>query len=254
MLVAAALPSMAGMFHLICPAMPALLTASLTASLRGALRAAAFTTALAAAVCVAPATAAASPLSIDFEQFAGVDYMPGTPIAAASRLSEQLLASHGVRFSSSGGFAGLVDLGANHASSGRIGVVGSTADGRVSYNEALRVEFFDIATGQAGVTDFFSWTTDRLGNRSTVWLEAYDLAGDLLVRQSWLDTGLTTLSLSLANMHSVVFYGAGSTALDDLRFNAVGPAVAVPEPGTAALLALGMAGLLLRRRPLPTRG
>lgn len=209
---------------------------------------------LAAALLAAPATAAASPLSIDFEQFAGVDYMPGTPVAAASRLSDQLLASHGVRFSSSGGFAALVDLGANHASSGRIGVVATTADGRVSYNDALRVEFFDTSTGLAGVTDFFSWTTDRLGNRSTVWLEAYDLAGTLLTRQSWLDTGLTPLSLSLANMHSVVFYGAGSTALDDLRFNAVGPAVAVPEPGTAALLALGMAGLLLRRRPLPSRG
>lgn len=201
-----------------------------------------------------PALAGAAPIVLNFEAHTGVDYWPGTLVGPASRLADQYLASHGVRFSSTAGYAALVDLGNNHASSGRVGVAGTTADGRLAYSGVeLRVSFFDLVDGSAGVTDYFSWTTDRLGDNQKLTLRAYDIDGGLLAEQTWADAGWTQIALSVQNMHSVVFIGAGAAGLDDLRFNAVTrpggeePAE-VPEPASIALLGAGLGALWWRRR------
>ncbi|WP_326535800.1 PEP-CTERM sorting domain-containing protein [Pseudorhodoferax sp.] len=218
-----------------------------------ALRRSAHRLALASALAL-PALAGAAPVVLDFDHLTGVDYMPGTPVGPSSRLADQYLASHGVRFSSGAGYAALVDLGTNHAASGRIGVGGTTAGGGLAYNGVeLRVSFFDLLDGSAGVTDYFSWTTDRLGDSRDLTLMAYDVDGALIAQQTWVDRGWTQIALSVQNMHSVVFIGKGAAGLDDLRFNAVtrpgGEVPAeVPEPASAALLGAGLGLLWWRGR------
>lgn len=219
--------------------MPLMSTAALRRSLT--------TAALAAALL--PALAQATPLTIDFENQSGVDYMPGTLVSASSRLADQFYASHGVRFSSGAGYAALLNLGANHAYSGQIGVTGTSIDGRVNYGAEVRVSFFDVASGDAGVTDFVGWTTDRLGDRASVSLTAYDVDGHVIAQQTWSDTGWTQLSLSAQGIHSVRFTGMGYAALDNLSFNPVTlPTSPVPEPASAALAAAGLAVLSFSAR------
>lgn len=170
-----------------------------------------------------------------------MDYMPGTLVTPASRLADQYLASHGVSFSSGAGFAALLNLGANHAHSGRIGVVGTSSNGLVNYGVELRVSFFDVLTGSAGVTDFVSWTTDRLGDNRDVTLKAYGVDGQFIAQQTWADSGWKQISLSAQGIHSVVFSGTGYAALDDLSFNPIrNPASPVPEPNSGALVLAGM--------------
>lgn len=210
--------------------------------------------ALAGVLLPALAQAAPAPLTIDFEDQAGVDYMPGTLVTSASRLADQYLASHGVRFSSGAGYAAVLNLGTNHAQSGRIGVIGTSSDGRVNYGTELRVSFFDVLTGSAGVTDFVSWTTDRLGDNRDVTLKAYGLDGQLIVQQTWADSGWKQISLSTQGIHSVVFSGTGYAALDDLSFNPIHNAASpVPEPTSGALVLAGLGivwmGTLRRLKP-----
>lgn len=216
---------------------------------RRGLRLAALTLALLPALATAATT-------VDFEQFGGVDYMPGTLVSPASRLADQLLASHGLRFSSGAGYAALLNLGANHGYSGLIGLTGAGADGRVNYGAEVRVSFFDVASGGAGVTDQVSWITDRLGDGRHVTLTAFDVDGRQIAQQTWKDTGYTTLSLAVAGMHSVSVVGTGYAALDNLSFHTItSPAAPVPEPASAGLMAVGLVAISwgLRRRLSPRR-
>src|SRR4030042_5903724 len=68
-------------------------------------------------------------ISIDFEQFQGMDYISGNPIPESARLNNQLLSTLGVSFTSGGSYVAVVNLYDGHATSGINGIGGSTPDG-----------------------------------------------------------------------------------------------------------------------------
>ena len=176
---------------------------------------------------------------------------PGSAVPAGSQLTTQYLASDGVRFSSGGGFAALVNHGAGNPTGSVPNVIGgSAAAGALNYNETITISFFDPANVlQMATTDFFRIEGDwvPLGSGSA-FAEAYDANGTLLATTSDTDNKVLgvsgpVLTFSLPGIHSVRIRGDnGTISFDNLEF---GTLVAVPEASAAAMLAL--AGLVWGR-------
>lgn len=80
------------------------------------------------AMALAARVALAQPILIDFEQLPGMPNVPGSTIPGASRLSDQYVRTHGVRFSSGSAFAAVVTHGAATPSGTRV-IGGSTPAG-----------------------------------------------------------------------------------------------------------------------------
>ena len=210
------------------------------------------------AVCVffwGAAALAQAQVVIDFEGLSG---MPsgGTPVPAASQLSDQFLSTLGVAFrSQEASFVAVVQLGSGHATSGINGIGGVRADGWLFYSQPIIASFF--LPGEAStpaVTDLVSVRGDRIGTNQNVFLQAFDVQGVQIAGDTQIDVNGVgaTLTVSAPGIHSVRFFSAANNvAFDDFRF---GTLTAVPEPGSAALLGLGLLGLLAARRQSVRRG
>jgi len=172
---------------------------------------------------------------------------PGTVVPLASQLTNQYLASSGVSFTSLAGYAALVNHGAGNPTASIPNIIGgTTSDGRLNYNDAITISFFDIAnTSVKAVTDSFKIQGDwvPLGT-GQVFATAFDADGNLLASTSDTDNKVfgvsgPVLQFSIAGIHSVVISGNnGTVGFDQLEY---GTLTAVPEPGTWALLAVGLA-------------
>jgi len=191
-------------------------------------------------------TGIAHAVLIDFEGLAGMNNTPGTAIPMEAQISDQFLATDGVLFSSPGSpFIAAVNLGTGHATSGVIGVGGATIAGALTYTaNFLNARFFDPTNPlKPAVTDSVSVRTDLLAINQLLKLEAFDINGNLIWTDEQVDTGGTLFSASVNGIHSISFFGATTTALDDFSFNTVTPAT-VPVPAAAWLFGTGLLGLL----------
>jgi hypothetical protein len=163
--------------------------------------------------------------TIDFEHLPGMTFWSGNAVPEASRLSSQLLDSHGVKFSSaSAPYVAVVALGEGHATSGTNGIGGVASDGSLSYAEPIRVEFFlphDSTT--PATTDLVSIRNDLLADGGeSVAIEAYGIDGALLTSNTLVDDHPFTLSVSAVGIHAVRIsegQSSGAAAFDDLSFN-----------------------------------
>ena len=185
--------------------------------------------------------------TLNFDSLAAMVGPVGTPVPASARLSNQLLNS-GVRFSSGSDFVAVVGLGSGHATSGLNGIGGVNSAGQLSYFIPIRVTFFLPSDPSIqAVTDFVSIRGDMFPLMGTLTLQAFDLNGNLLGSVTEPDSIGTTLSLSVAGIHSIrLSQSSGTVAFDDLSFNplaAAGPTTPVSEPTTMLLLGTGLAGI-----------
>jgi len=202
---------------------------------------------IAAFVCSSFLSGTAQAVLIDFEQFSGIPFSPGTAIPLESQISDQLLSTDGVLFSSDNSpFIAAVELGQFHATSGIIGVGGTDTSGNLSYSDIFfKANFFDPShVTHAAVTDFVSVRTDRvrfIDRVEAVTFSAFDINGNLLGQNTQDDTGGLLLTLAFDGIHSVTFRGVSATALDDFSFN---PVTSVPIPAAAWLFGTGLIGLL----------
>ncbi|MDH5570795.1 MAG: VPLPA-CTERM sorting domain-containing protein [Gammaproteobacteria bacterium] len=182
---------------------------------------------------------------IDFEEFESIAMInsPGTLIPTSARISDQYLESDGVLFSSYDGFLAAVDLGLGHATSGFVGVGGSSGDGLTYEGEYFRANFFAPGnTSSVAVTDFVTIRGDKITDGTGGIFSAFDINGVLLGSDSHSNVAGHTFTLAYEGIHSVRFIGSGTIALDDFTFNPV--VSAVPIPAAVWLFSSGLLGLV----------
>ncbi len=199
---------------------------------------------------------------ITFDTLPDMPNAPGTIVPVGARLSDQLVATFGVSFSSGAGYVAVV----NHTplcvtcTPTPLNIIGGTNSGNaLSYSTAITAAFFNPADPSAqATTDFVRVLGDwvPLGS-GTVTMNIFDAAGNLLGSVSDDDIGPIgqgpELSFSMAGIHRVEFFSNNATVgFDNFEFgNLVFATSAVPEPGTWAMMLVGFAaiGLAFRRRP-----
>jgi Lectin C-type domain len=146
-------------------------------------------------------------------------------IPMSSRLSNQYLATHGVAFTSTGGFAALVNHGAPTASNPNI-IGGSTAAGQLSYLAPITIAFFNVADFSVkAVTNRFKiqgeWAPFGSGQ---VFATAFDISGNVIGTTSDTDNKIfgvsgPILEFNVAGIHRVVIRGdSGTVGFDQLEF------------------------------------
>jgi hypothetical protein len=126
-------------------------------------------------------------------------------------------------------------------------VYGSSTAGGTA-NASLIIDFVLPGTAIPAVTDLVSFFAyDAEGGIGSLWTAAiYDLGLNLLDTFSSMTNDEILVSFSMPGIHRLVFTpSADLEGIDTLSFNE--PA-GVPEPGTLALLAVGLLTLGLRRR------
>lgn len=214
----------------------------------------------AASVAFCLATVANAATVITFEESpSGLTAMvnsPGTAVPLASQLTTQYLASSGVSFTSLAGYAALVNHGAGNPTASVPNIIGgTTSDGRLDYDGAITISFFDIANlSVKAATDSFKIQGDwvPLGS-GQVFATAFDADGNVLASTSDTDDKVfgvsgPVLQFDIVGIHSVVISGDnGTVGFDQLEYGALTP---VPEPGAWMLLAGGLALLWIWRTAL----
>jgi hypothetical protein len=192
--------------------------------------------------------AASELVTIDFQNFAPMQAIAGSPVPAESQLSNQLLASQGVSFysESASPFVAVVDLGG-----GGIGIAGVDDNHNLSYGTLFRINLFMPSQPNVpAATDFVSIhpaAGSPLGFAYAI--TAFDvdetyLSGDFNLT---LQGAPVNVSWANAEIHSVQVFG--SIAFDDFTFNS--PLTPVPEPSILAIILLPavlcLAGITRRR-------
>jgi len=207
-------------------------------------------------------TASAAPAAnlITFEEpvVSAMSNSPGASVPAGARLSAQYLGTLGVSFTSTGGYAAVVDHGFPSLTPSGHNIIGGTnANGELDYASPIKATFFDPANGTTkATTNFVRVLGDLYGLGSgTVTMSAFDINGALLGSVTDTDNKPLgqgpVLSLSLAGIHYVTFSGtSGTVGFDNFEFNSVRPVGGVPEPAAWAMLlaGFGVAGTALRAR------
>lgn len=166
------------------------------------------------------ATVSAQPVLVDFELIPGMSNSPGAAIPTESRLADQYVASHGVRFASGSPFIGVVIHGPGTPSGSRL-VGGSTPGGQLTYQQSnpLRAIFVDPTGTSPRVVSEVSVRGDLISIAGTKTLEAYGLNDALLASQTLDDSNPNPLYVSAPGIHYVRFYSSSATiGFDDLRF------------------------------------
>lgn len=162
-----------------------------------------------------------STLFINFEEtLPGMNNIPGALIPAASRLSDQYLVTHNVRFSSGSAYVPVVNLGSQTPSPTR-GIGGSTGDGRLTYSSAFPVviRFLSADATQPMVVSMVTIYGDTFPIAGTKSLTAFNVAGAVLGSVTVPD-GPLPLVFSAPGIHRVEVTGSSATiAFDDLSFD-----------------------------------
>jgi hypothetical protein len=180
--------------------------------------------------------AGAQPILINFDDLPGMSNAPGAPIPEASRLADQYLASHNVRFSSGSPFVAVVIHGGGTPSGVQL-MGGSTPDGLLTYNHAfpVAVEFLSASDLSPMVVSQVSITGDLFSIPGTKTIEAFDVEGTLIGTQTHQDSDAQPLTVSAPGIHRARFFSESATVgFDDLRFDTPVPAGAACAPDIGA--------------------
>jgi hypothetical protein len=191
-------------------------------------------------------SADAALVSINFDNLVATPFSAaGFSVIAPARLSNQL-AAQGVLFASSSPYVAVVDLSTG-TSSPPNAIGGTDFSGLISYSVPITLQFVSpLDSTIPAVTDFVSIKGDTFVTATgTNTLIALDILGNTIASVVQTEPPAVTLSISAPGIHSVIIIGSGSTAFDDLTFNAV---TAVPEPATFALAAFGGLALVASKR------
>ena len=197
---------------------------------------------------------------LTFDSLSGMVNSPGAAVSLLSQLSDQFLTTNGVRFSSNGGFAAIVDHFPDPSATPSFpNIIGGTSgSGTLDYGAPIIATFFVAAnTGQQATTNLVTVLGDRFpAGSGFATLEAYGISGNFLGSVSAPDTGPfgtgLTLSYSGPGIHSVRFFSNNNTVgFDNFEFgDLTGVSGGVPEPASWALMiaGFGLTGAAMRRR------
>jgi len=199
-------------------------------------------------------TPSAQAVTITFDTLPAMANTPGAAVPLANQLSDALLLSDGVVFSSAAGYVAVV----NHAPAPTVTppnvIAGVSVGGTLSYGSAIDISFFDPSNpSRLATTDFVSIRGDRAPLAgATATMEIFDISGGSLGSVSDADSTLgLTLTLSSPGIHSVRLTQSsaglgldGTIGFDNLQFNAV---TAVPLPAALPLFVAALCGMRWRR-------
>ena len=210
-----------------------------------------------AGLLLASATTAEAATTLTFEEpgITAMSNSSGAAVPLASQLSNFYLSTFGVKFSSMGGFAAVVNHGFPALTPSPPNIIGGTnTAGQLDYSKAIFASFFSPSDGTTqATTNSVSVLGDLFGFGSgTVTLEVYDVSGVLLGSMTAPDnfprgTG-AVLSISVAGIHSAKFFSSNATVgFDNFSFNDLN---AVPEPATWIMMLMGFSliGATMRRK------
>ena len=190
--------------------------------------------------------------TITFEEpgLVAMSNSPGSSVPAGAQLSNQFLATLGASFSSGGGYAAVVDHGYPSLTPSAPNIIGGTnAGGQLDYTAQISVSFFTPAnTSIFASTNSVTVLGDWYGLGSgTVTLLAFDAFGAQIGSVTDTDDKPLgqgpILTLNVAGIHSVRFFGEGTVGFDNFQFGALTAVSPVPEPSTWAMMILGFAGV-----------
>lgn len=165
-------------------------------------------------------------VTLDLSQFSGMTGAANAIVPLGSRLSNQLLYTKGILFSSGAPYAAIVNVGSTVAPIGSTALMSVASNNRLSLDGSLPVrgEFFSPNNGiSPAVTDSISVQADKTAGPGTATLKAYGLDGSLLATQNSADFGGETLSISIPGIHRWEFTGDGTIYIGNIQFNQVLP-------------------------------
>jgi hypothetical protein len=192
---------------------------------------------------------AARAITINFDDLPAAPFSAaGNSVPLASQLTNQY-SGLGVLFESLGGFAAVVDLSTGTPSVPNA-IAATTSDGLISYSVPIHIRFVSpLDASIPAATNSVSIRGDTfITSVGTNTMLALDVNGSPVDFDIQIEPPASVLTVTGVGIHEVILIGSGSTAFDDLSFEAL---YVVPEPAslilatTAALFGIVVS---LRRR------